>query len=213
MKFKDSKRYLDIKNEIFESIKSDLIPKPQPIEKKVEVAQPTIVVEEKQVDEIVSIKKDDLIDKVNSAITKLVNEQNITPLVEQLTPQAKSLEDLSLKMRMLEDWVSRISSTSPGGGAGDVINLDFPVKLVTSNYTITRKDYYVGVNALFAVTIILPDSIGFTGRKIIIKDESGNCASNPITVQGYVDNDLGGFILQNNNGGVQMIYREGWRII
>ena len=112
MKFKDSKRYLDIKNEIFESIKSDLIPKPQPIEKKVEVAQPIIVVEEKQVDEIVSIKKDDLIDKVNSAITKLVNDQNITPLVEQLTPQAKSLEDLSLKMRMLEDWVSRISSTS-----------------------------------------------------------------------------------------------------
>jgi hypothetical protein len=171
------------------------------------------VVEEKQVEKIVSTKKDDLIDKVNSAITKLVNEQNITPLVEQLTPQAKSLEDLSLKMRMLEDWVSRISSTSPGGGAGDVINLDFPVKLVTSNYTISRKDYYVGVNALFAVTITLPDSIGFTGRKIIIKDESGNCASNPITVLGNVDNDQGGFILQMDNGGIQMIYREGWRII
>jgi hypothetical protein len=48
---------------------------------------------------------------------------------------------------------------------------------------------------------------------IIIKDESGNCSSNPIVVSGTVDNDTGGFILAQNNGGIQMIYREGWRIV
>ena len=47
----------------------------------------------------------------------------------------------------------------------------------------------------------------------IVKDESGNCANNPITVTGNVDNDPGGFILQQDNGGIQMIYRNGWRIV
>jgi len=30
---------------------------------------------------------------------------------------------------------------------------------------------------------------------------------------GNVDNDPGGFILMQNNGGIQMIYRNGWRIV
>jgi dUTPase len=51
------------------------------------------------------------------------------------------------------------------------------------------------------------------GRIIIIKDESGQASTNPITVQGTIDNDAGGFILQMNNGAIQMIYRNGWRII
>lgn len=125
----------------------------------------------------------------------------------------RSLNDLRKKIKYLEDWLAKVSITGPGGGAGDVITLDHPVKLVTSNYTINRKDYYIGVNATSAVTLTLPDSIGFPGRMVIIKDESGNCASNPITVDGTVDNDIGGFILAQNNGGIQMIYREGWRIV
>jgi len=48
---------------------------------------------------------------------------------------------------------------------------------------------------------------------VIIKDESGNCSNNPIVVSGFVDNDPGGFILAQDNGGIQMIYREGWRIV
>jgi hypothetical protein len=52
-----------------------------------------------------------------------------------------------------------------------------------------------------------------SGRKLIIKDESGHCSTNPITVSGTVDNDAGGFILQMDNGAIQMIYRNGWRII
>lgn len=125
----------------------------------------------------------------------------------------RSINDLRKKIKFLEDWLAKISLTGPGGGAGDVINLDHPVKVVNANYTFTRRDYYVGVNATTPVTLTLPDSIGFPGRMVVVKDESGNCSSNPITVNGTVDNDPGGFILQMDNGGIQMIYREGWRII
>jgi hypothetical protein len=99
-----------------------------------------------------------------------------------------------------------------GGGAGDMVHLDHPAKTVYSDYTFTNKDYYVGVGATPA-TITLPAKAK-NGRYIIIKDEVGNCSSNPITVLGTVDNDSGGFILAENNGGVQMIYNNGsWRIV
>lgn len=128
-------------------------------------------------------------------------------------PVEKNFADIQRKLKFLEQSIGKISAHGPGGGAGDVINLTHPVKLVTQDYTITRRDYYIGVNAPTTANIILPSSIGFPGRKVIIKDESGNCANNPIVVFGNVDNDPGGFILQQNNGAIQMIYREGWRII
>lgn len=125
----------------------------------------------------------------------------------------RTINDLRKKIKYIEDWVAKISLTGPGGGAGDVINLDYPVKVVDSDYTLTRKDYYVGVNANTAVYITIPDTIAFPGRRIIIKDESGRCSKFPIIVSGNVDNDPGGFILRINNGAIQMIYREGWRIV
>ena len=125
----------------------------------------------------------------------------------------RNIEDVKRKIKYLEDWIAKISLTGPGGGAGDVINLDHPVKVVTGDYTLTRKDYYVGVNANTQVHITIPTSIAFPGRRIIIKDESGRCSKFPIIVSGNVDNDPGGFILRINNGAIQMIYREGWRIV
>ena len=158
------------------------------------------------------IKKTDLISRSVEQITKdSIKEESFQQ--PDPTMVGPDINDIRKKIKFLEQWIAKVSMAGPGGGAGDVINLDFPVKLITNNYTITRKDYYVGVNAVSAVTITLPDSIAFPGRKVIIKDESGNCASNPITVLGNVDNDPGGVILQNNNGGIQLIYREGWRII
>ena len=158
------------------------------------------------------IKKTDLISRSVDQITKdAIREESFQQPDPLLV--GPDINEIRKKIKFLEQWIAKVSMAGPGSGAGDAINLEFPVKLITNNYTITRKDYYVGVNAVSAVTITLPDAIGFPGRKIIIKDESGNCASNPITVLGNVDNDPGGFILQNNNGGIQLIYREGWRII
>lgn len=64
-----------------------------------------------------------------------------------------------------------------------------------------------------AVNITIPNSIASPGRRIIIKDESGRCSRFPIIVSGNVDNDPGGFILSVDNGAIQMIYRQGWRIV
>ena len=86
-------------------------------------------------------------------------------------------------------------------------------RLVTSNtYSLVPDDYYVGINYAGPTTITLQPTAQ-NGKVVVIKDESGNCSINPITVTGNVDNDSGGFILKINNGAIQMIYRNGWRII
>lgn len=85
--------------------------------------------------------------------------------------------------------------------------------LVTSpTYIAQSGDYYIGVNYAGPVTITLPAS-STSGRNLIIKDESGNCENNAITILGTIDNDVGGAILQLNNGAIDLIFRDGWRII
>lgn len=85
--------------------------------------------------------------------------------------------------------------------------------IVTSNtYTVQSGDYYIGVNHAGPVTVTLPVS-ALSGRNIIIKDESGNCQNNAITIAGTIDNDAGGAILRVNNGAIDLIFRDGWRII
>lgn len=85
-------------------------------------------------------------------------------------------------------------------------------EVTTSTYTVDDNDYYIGVNYAGPVTITLPSSTN-SGRMLIIKDEDGDAETNPITVLGTVDNDTGGFIIQINNGAIQLIYRNGWRIV
>ena len=85
-------------------------------------------------------------------------------------------------------------------------------EVTTSTYTVTPTDFYIGVNFAGPVTITLPASAN-SGRMLIIKDEDGDAETNPITVLGTVDNDAGGFIIQINNGAIQLLYRNGWRIV
>lgn len=84
--------------------------------------------------------------------------------------------------------------------------------VTTATYEVQPGDYYVGVDYNGPCTIVLP-ATATSGRTIIIKDEDGDAELNPITVEGTVDNDAGGFIIQINNGAIQLIYRNGWRII
>jgi hypothetical protein len=79
-------------------------------------------------------------------------------------------------------------------------------------YVVQDEDYYIGVNYAGPVTILVPETSD-SGRTIMIKDESGNCSSNNITVDGTIDNDPGGFILAIDNGAIQLLFRNGWRII
>jgi hypothetical protein len=85
-------------------------------------------------------------------------------------------------------------------------------EVTTSTYTVQDNDFYIGVNYAGPVTITLPVSAN-SGRLLIIKDEDGDAETNPITVVGTVDNDAGGFIIQINNGAIQLLYRNGWRIV
>ena len=85
--------------------------------------------------------------------------------------------------------------------------------LVTSNtYVVTDTDYYIGVNVPEYTTIILP-LVPDSGRMLIVKDESGFAQLNPIKLDGNIDNDPDGAEIRINNGGVQLIYRNGWRIV
>ncbi|CAB4127334.1 hypothetical protein UFOVP84_135 [uncultured Caudovirales phage] len=84
--------------------------------------------------------------------------------------------------------------------------------ITTPTYTVNSQDYYIGVNYAGPTTITLPITPS-SGRMVIIKDESGSAETYPISVLGTVDNDTGGFTIQINNGGVQLIYRNGWRIV
>ena len=193
---------IEEQNRSIEPPRAELIQESEPV---AEEATEEPVVEEP--------KEKTLIDKASEFITKELKTEENSYQQPVAPPTAQNFKEVTRKLKFLEEWVAKISLTGPGGGAGDVITLDHPVKVVSSDYTFTRKDYYVGVNSTSTVSLTIPDTIGYPGRVIVVKDESGNCSNNPITVNGTVDNDPGGFILQMDNGGIQMIYREGWRII
>lgn len=134
---------------------------------------------------------------------------------QQPEPAASTdLVSLQRKVKYLEQWLGKISLAGPGGGASDTSNFTtYTTSLTANTYTVARKDYYIGVNYDGEVTITLPTGYIEPGRGLIIKDESSNCSLNPITISGNVDNDGYGFVLQIDNGSVQLLYHNGWRII
>ena len=83
--------------------------------------------------------------------------------------------------------------------------------VTTATYLATTSDYYIGVNRTGTVAITLPTPSD--GYELVIKDESGACATYPISIVGTIDNDAGGATLSINNGALHLIYRSGWRII
>lgn len=101
--------------------------------------------------------------------------------------------------------------------AGYITHVDLPaallhpVKTITANYTATQNDYYLGVNtSLTAITITLPALL--PGSTIVVKDESGLCATHNITILGNIDNTSLA-TLAINNASLTFIYNNGWRII
>ncbi len=166
-------------------------------------------------DEPVVIQEKTIPDLLNPSTYDKFFKTNINlfdqPDLPKVSPELKAVTD---KLKYMEDWLTKISMAGPGGGAAEIYNLDTPVKTITDDYTIGRRDYYIGVNTLTKkIYVTLPNVSIKQGRIIVIKDESGNCSIYPIIVQGLVDNDPDGFRLQINNGSIQLIYNNGWRII
>ena len=150
-----------------------------------------------------------IVSKSVEMISKAVDTQSAVEKMED--PLRREIDAMKKSIADFHRFAARHSQMG-GGGAGDVISLDHQTTTVYGNHIIGRHDYYVGVGVTPA-TITLP-TLAKDGRFLIIKDEVGNCATNPITVLGNVDNDSGGFILAENNGGIQMIFNNGgWRIV
>jgi len=152
---------------------------------------------------------------------KLPEKDFVTPGVEKLSrgeeiPAGfrKEMDLLKKSVMDLHSFASRISQMG-GGGAASVDELDFRTVGVNSSYTATKKDYYIGVNCPTPCTITLPVNKK-NGHLVVVKDESGNCSTNHITIVTQngdtIDNDTSA-IMAVNNMTLQFIYRNGWRII
>ena len=84
---------------------------------------------------------------------------------------------------------------------------------VTTNYTATATDEYIGVNSTTLVTITLP--VGIAGRQYIIKEERGN-GTGKVNVQGSALETIDGspFKQLTANASLTVVFRAGaWRII
>lgn len=81
--------------------------------------------------------------------------------------------------------------------------------------TLLSNSTYVGMNVASAATLTLPQ--GVTGRQVIIKDESGLAASNPITVAGDSGVTIDGqpsWLMNLNYGSLHLIYgATQWHIV
>lgn len=84
---------------------------------------------------------------------------------------------------------------------------------VTSNYTATATDEYIGVNSTTLVTVTLPP--GIVGRQYIIKEERG-AGTGKVNVQGSALETIDGspFKQLAANASLTVVFRAGqWRII
>ena len=184
-----------------------LIQQPAPVE---EIVEEVVELTENVIPPLPQLPVDTIVTKSVEMISKAVDTQTAVDTVGD--PLRKELDAIKKSIADFHRFATRHSQMG-GGGAGDVISLDHQTTTVsTSSYNVGRHDYYIGVDYPDNVAIYLP-ATAKNGRMLVIKDESGSAGFYPITVVGLVDNDPDGFIIKVNNGAVQLIYSNGWRII
>jgi hypothetical protein len=87
-----------------------------------------------------------------------------------------------------------------------------------ATYAATISDYYIGVSFAGTAGIVLP-SLPETGRMMVVKDESGRAGdvNRFILISGASASDKidgqASATININNGALDFIYRNGWRII
>jgi len=84
---------------------------------------------------------------------------------------------------------------------------------VTSNYTVTAEDEYIGVDSTSLVTITLP--LGVVGRVYTIKEEHGS-GTGKVNIQGTGNEKLDGssFKQLSANAALTVVFRANqWRVI
>lgn len=130
-----------------------------------------------------------------------------------------NLDDGKLYTAITDDsgiiWVE----FGPSSAGGKSANIETVTSVTGSTYSANNIDYYIGVSYAGVSTITLPSSPS-PGRKIVVKDESGHAGDNynrRIVIVGAtsshkIDNKDHA-IINLNNGGLDFIYNNGWRII
>jgi len=115
------------------------IPKPPTVEELLEQFE----IEEEPVEET---PKNKLIDLVASHITKeVMNEQKAAATFQQPdVPVAQTINELKRKVKMLEDWLAKVSLTGPGSGEVNLLKLD---DVDTTNLANNRYLRYNAANA------------------------------------------------------------------
>ena len=100
---------------------------------------------------------------------------------------------------------------------GDIL-IQQTVSITGPTYASTNYDYYIGVSYSGTAGIFLPPTPQ-TGRIMVVKDESGHAGDTNryIVITGstageLIDNQQSS-IININNGALDFIYRNGWRII
>jgi hypothetical protein len=62
---------------------------------------------------------------------------------------------------------------------------NWPTQSVTGNYSVQSNDYYIGLNITTSnKTITMPTGISYSGKKFVLKDETGNASTYPIIMSG-----------------------------
>jgi hypothetical protein len=212
------------------------IPPPAPVLQEVVVVKPEPVPAPKPAETNIVPAKQDLVQQVVNTL----GTTSKNPLAD--TYRDKEIEGIRKTLAEMMQKISTMSWGSGGTGSvyiDEMVDFDkssyaegrylkwtngkfrlddinsqqvtYNTTTTATNYTAVDNDYYIGVTA-GPVTITLPSSTT-SGRTIVIKDETGNAQNNNITIAGTIDNDAGGVILAINNGAVQLLFRNGWRII
>lgn len=162
-------------------------------------------------------------DTFNEKSLGLLSEpSDIKQQTDPLTPLNQNfatLDDLQKHYNLFLNRIQQQLSTLGGGGETNLAFMDMPLTYVTSSsYTITPRDYYIGVNYSGAVTITLP-SPRQNGKVYIVKDELGEASKGTnryITILPSGTDLIDGrdrAILAFDFGSLTFIYRNGWRVV
>lgn len=136
--------------------------------------------------------------------------QGINPLV--YFPPFPPFPLVSTPQVINDNDIINIGSGSIGGGNPSPVSV---TNITTPTYTALATDYFLCVDTATApVTITLPT--GILGAVYIIKDCSGDAATNPITIQGtggeLVDGSVG--TINTPYGSVSLIFNgTDWSIV
>jgi hypothetical protein len=177
------------------------------------------VIVEETIQENTSFGEPTLIQKSLGLLAEPIKTNNSDPLTP-LNQKFATFDDLQKHYKIFIDRVQQQLSTLGGGGESNLTYMDVPITSVTtSSYTITLKDYYIGVNYAGAVTITLPRA-DREGKIFIVKDELGEASKGTnryITILPTGSDLIDGrdrAILAYDYGSLTFIWKNNsWRVV